>query len=115
MIPHTMVSLYESNSGHLYIAADDEDVAYNVTAGDDAGFYLDAEMGLLGGERDAWTIETYPLADVTASVGHVNGNRLIALYDGTTGEVVPQRDDYSGRVLAGHNGRRYIGGLDGEE
>lgn len=112
--PHTMVALYESNAGDLFIAADDEEVAYNLTNGDDAGFYLDAEMGVLGGERDDWTVASYPLAEITVSLGQTNGTRLIAIYDGTTGEVTALRGT-GGRILAGHNGRRYIGHLEGEE
>ena len=118
MTQHTMVTLYESNAGDLFIAADDGALAYDVTAGEDAGFEADA-VALLNGDTDDWTVDYYPLADITASVGEMKGRApnqaiaTVALYDDNVGRVEIVR--HAGTmIVAGHNGRRYIGGLENE-
>lgn len=129
MIPHTIVTLYEDRAGHLWIAADDEAVGYDVTAlaGQDSTFMDDVgrvfhvpghfeadAVALLNGETEELSRETYPLHAITARVGQPDGTRLIAIYDDNTGAIEVMRGD-DVRILAGANGRRYIGYLEGEE
>ena len=125
MIPHTIVTLYESEAGDLWIAADDEDVAYDVTerAGQDTEFVDDVgrvfvqagsfegdAVALLDGDMEDWAAKTCPKAEITASLGETNGNRIIAIYDGANGGVEVMRLA-SGQPIAATNGRRYIGYL----
>ncbi len=98
------VDLYERDDGALVIVRPGVSLAYAVT-GADGEFEMEIVAilngdAVIGGQVSlpaAWSDLTHP------------SMRLIASYDELSGEVTVQRDPSSGRVLAGVNGRRYLG------
>ena len=96
-----IVTLHESNAGHLFIIQEGAQLAYDVTeAAEPEGFEFDA-VALLDGDTAGWTVDTLP-AEQIADVP------VVAEYDGTTGEVRLLADRVGG-MTPGHAARRYIG------
>ena len=96
-----IVTLHESNAGHLFIVANGAQLAYDMTeAAEPDGFEFDA-AALLDGDTDDWTVPTLP-------VGEIADVPVVAEYDGTTGEVRLLADRVGG-MTPGHAARRYIG------
>jgi hypothetical protein len=98
-----IVTLHESNAGHLFIIQDGAPLAYDVTeAAEPDAFEFDA-AALLDGDTDDWTVERVPVEEI-ADVP------VVAEYDGTTGEVRLLADRVGG-ATAGHAARTYIGAV----
>ena len=96
-----IVTLHESNAGHLFIVADGAQLAYDVTeAAEPDGFEFDA-VALLDGDTGDWTLPTLP-AEKIADVP------VVAEYDGTVGRVRLLADRVGG-TTPGHAAQRYIG------
>jgi len=89
-----VVSLYESNAGHLYIC---HNVCYNIS-GVDTDFLTDAKALMRGCTQD-WTVEAIEPGDIQRAT-------LIAETGGKTIDV--KRNYRSGEVLAAYAGRRYL-------
>jgi len=79
--------------------------AYAVVDGGD-GEFLAAAVAILNGNARTWRPPPVPVAwaDPPRSPW-----RRIARYDELSGEVTVERDPASGQLLAGSNGRRYLG------
>jgi hypothetical protein len=103
MLDKEIVTLHESNVGHVFIVVDGAQLAYDVTeAAVPESFEFDA-AALLDGDTDDWTIPTLPVAEI-ADIP------VVAEYDGTTGEVRLLADRVDG-TTPGHAARTYIGAL----
>jgi hypothetical protein len=95
-----IVTLHESNAGHLFIVQSGGRMAYDVTeAAEPDGFEFDA-VALLDGDTGDWTVPTLPAEEI-ANVP------VVAEYDGTAGEVRLLADRVGG-TTPGHAARRYI-------
>lgn len=125
--PYAHAVLFEDAAGRLVIMADDIDEGYDVTAFvgqsvvvvDDIGreyqvdgrFEYDA-VALLDDDIDDWVGGRSSRGDLHAD--HTTWTP-ITTYDGAQGTVTVLRDPARGdRIVAGHNGRHYIGYLEHE-
>lgn len=98
------VDLYEREDGALTIVRPGG-LAYAVTA-PGQGEFEGAAVAILNGDAADWTPAPAPAAWLDLTHPSL---RLIAQYDELIGAVTVERDPTSGQVLAGVNGRRYLG------
>lgn len=100
--PHTLVPLYESNAGDLFIAVNGEEYAWDVTAAAARdGFSADA-IALLDEETADWTMAHVPLS----TLDHPD-TRAIATFNSYLNAVEIHRGS-DGHLLARHAGWRYL-------
>src|SRR5690606_12249040 len=94
-----VIGQYENDAGHLSIR--DEDSGTDYTGLEVVGSsFADDAAALAAGDTDGWTVEPITRTDIA-------DDDLIALYD--DGMVVIVRNPYSGMIVAGYAGRKYLG------
>lgn len=102
--PHTLVTLYEDSNGHLFLHLNGESYAWDITPDYRADEFESDCVALFNDDTDEWTIDRVPLSNLD----HPN-TRAIATYDDNIGQPLIHNDPASGRILADHAGRRYLG------